>query len=156
MNGNAFERYEEQHNRRQYAKTMEALEAYTNKSLKYSEDLAPPLFADPMANPVIQEANNFAEGATEIKRMVFAEEVKEVVRQTRFLKSNLATIHTVIWGHCSEDMKSKVKTHVGYKEKVAILQGKLIHNGPVTPDDANRALIIYGPEVLHLKKDAME
>jgi hypothetical protein len=26
----------------------------------------------------------------------------------------------------------------------------------VTPDDANRALIIYGPEVLHLKKDAME
>ena len=29
-------------------------------------------------------------------------------------------MHTVIWGQCSEDMKSKVKTHVGYKEKVAV------------------------------------
>ena len=119
MNGNVFKLYEEQHNRRQYAKTMEALEAFTNKNLKYSEDLVP-LFANPMANPEIQEPDNIAEGATEMKRMIFAEEVKEFVRRTRFLKSNLATVHTVIWGQCSEDMKSKVKTHiVGYKEKVA-------------------------------------
>jgi hypothetical protein len=45
MNGNVFERYKEQHDRHQYAKTMEALEAYyTNKNLKYSKDLLP-LFA---------------------------------------------------------------------------------------------------------------
>ena len=66
MDGIVFERYEELHDRRQCAKTMEALEAYINKNLKYSEDLAP-LFANPMANPEIQEPDNIAEGATEMK-----------------------------------------------------------------------------------------
>ena len=101
MNGNVFERYEEQHDRRQYAKTMEALEAYTNKNLKYSEDLAP-LFADPMANPEIQEPDNIAEGATIMKRMIFAEDVKEFVRRTRFLH------HKVVFG----DFKYKIELKI--------------------------------------------
>jgi hypothetical protein len=41
MNGNVFECYEEQSDRRQYTKTVEALEGYVKKTLKYSEDLAP-------------------------------------------------------------------------------------------------------------------
>ena len=45
--------------------------------------------------------------------------MKEFVGRTRALRSNLATIHTVIWGQCSEAMKSKVNTHAGYKERVA-------------------------------------
>lgn len=53
MNGNVFECYEEQSDRRQYAKTLEALEAYVKKSLKYSEDLAV-LFAETMAAPTIE------------------------------------------------------------------------------------------------------
>ena len=40
MNANVFECYEEQSDRRQYSKTLEALESYVKKSLKYSEDLA--------------------------------------------------------------------------------------------------------------------
>ena len=118
MDSIVFERYEELHNRCQCAKTMEALEAYINKNLKYSEDLAP-LFANPMANPEIQEPDNIAEGATIMKRMIFAEDVKEFVRRTRFLaQEQLATVHSEIWGQCSKDMKSKAKTHIGYKEKV--------------------------------------
>jgi hypothetical protein len=52
MNGNVFECYEEQTDRRQYAKTLEALEAHAKKSLKFAEDLAP-LFAETMTEPAI-------------------------------------------------------------------------------------------------------
>ena len=72
-----------------------------------------------MMNPEIQETDDIAEGASEMKMMIFVEYVKEFVQQTRFLKSNLATMHTVKWGQDSEVIKSKVKTHTGYKEKVA-------------------------------------
>ena len=41
MNGNVFECYNEQTDRRQCAKTVEALGNYIKKMLKFSEDLAP-------------------------------------------------------------------------------------------------------------------
>jgi hypothetical protein len=40
MNENVFECYDEQTDRRQYAKTLEALDGYVKKGMKYSEDLA--------------------------------------------------------------------------------------------------------------------
>ena len=44
MHGNVFECYDEQADRRQFSKTVEALESHVKKTLKYSEDLTP-LFA---------------------------------------------------------------------------------------------------------------
>jgi hypothetical protein len=40
MNGNDFECYNEQSDRRQYAKSIEALEGYVKKNLDFSEDVA--------------------------------------------------------------------------------------------------------------------
>jgi hypothetical protein len=40
MNGNVFECYNEQSDRRQYAKSIEALEGYVKKNLEFSEDVA--------------------------------------------------------------------------------------------------------------------
>ncbi len=50
--------------------------------------------------------------------MIFAEEVKQFVKQNSTLKSNLSTIFSVAWGQCSDDMKARVKNHKGYDEKV--------------------------------------
>ncbi|KAI2501022.1 hypothetical protein MHU86_13434 [Fragilaria crotonensis] len=44
MNGHVFQCFEEQSDRRQYAKTIEALDGYVKKNLTYSADMAP-LFA---------------------------------------------------------------------------------------------------------------
>jgi hypothetical protein len=52
MNGHVFECYDEQSDRRQYAKTVEALGSHAKKTLKYAEDLAP-LFAENMTAPTI-------------------------------------------------------------------------------------------------------
>ncbi|KAI2490508.1 hypothetical protein MHU86_24062 [Fragilaria crotonensis] len=54
MNGNVFECYDEQTDRRQYAKTVEALEGYAKKNLKYAEDLAT-LFATEMKLPTLEK-----------------------------------------------------------------------------------------------------
>ena len=113
MSGHVFECFEEQDDRRQYGKTVEALDAYARKTLSYSADLAP-LFASNMAAKTIERPDNIVEAADKLEEMIFAEEVKEYVKRTRTLKSNLATIFAVAWGQCSEAMKARVKTHNGY------------------------------------------
>ena len=118
MNGNVFECYEEQSDRRQYAKTLEVLDGYVRKTLKYSEDLAP-LFADTMAVPMVDMPDDLDDDAGLTMKMIFAEEVKTYVKRNHTLKSNLATVYAVIWGQCSDDMKAKVKTHDDYKDKTA-------------------------------------
>ena len=116
MNGQVFECYEEQSDRRQYSRTLEALEGYVKKSLKYSEDLAT-LFADKMEAPTVSMPMDPGKDPSKTAEMIWAEEVKEYVKRTRTLRSNLATIHAVIWGQCSEAMKAKVKSLDDYKAK---------------------------------------
>jgi hypothetical protein len=118
MNGNVFQCYEEQVDRRQYAKTIEALDAYVKKKLTYSADLAP-LFAAKMGVPIIDLPSDLAAGAGDTMKMIFAEEVKEYVKRTRVLASNIATVFAVIWGQCSENMKARLKTHDSYADKAA-------------------------------------
>ncbi|KAI2512761.1 Reverse transcriptase (RNA-dependent DNA polymerase) [Fragilaria crotonensis] len=115
MNGNVFQCYEEQADRRQYAKTIEALDAYVKKKLNYSADLAPLL--ERRCAPDHRPAWRPAPGAGETMKMIFAEEVKEYVKRTRALASNIATVFAVIWGQCSENMKARVKTSEYYADK---------------------------------------
>ena len=118
MNGNVFQCYEEQSDRRQYAKMIEALDAYVKKKLTFAADMAP-LFASTMAIPAINLPNDLAEGAGETMKMIFAEEIKEYVKRVRALASTAATVYTIICGQCSEDMKARIKTRAGYIEKIA-------------------------------------
>jgi hypothetical protein len=119
MSGNVFECYEEQNDRRQYAKTLEALESYVKKKLQYSEDLAS-LFVEDMKEPKVPlPTDPTANGATSttLSDMIYAEEVKQYVKRKASLTSNLATIHAVVWGQCSDAMKAKIKSLTDYKEK---------------------------------------
>jgi Zinc knuckle len=115
MSGNVFECYEEQTDRRQFAKTIECLDAYSRKTLTYSADLKP-LFATKMTTPIIERPvpPPVEKGLEEFNTMFFAEEVREFSRRKRALVGNLATIFAVAWGQCSEEMKLQLKTHDGY------------------------------------------
>jgi hypothetical protein len=119
MNGNVFECYEEQTDRRQYGKTIEALDSYSKKHLKYSADLAA-LFGETMSEPIINMPEETEEGSGKTQELIYTEEVKEYVKRLREMKSNLATIHAVAWGQCSEAMRAKVKSLSHYKEKTEL------------------------------------
>lgn len=119
MNGHVFECYEEQADRRQYAKTLEALEGHVKKTMKYAEDLST-FFGDEMTAPEIERPEKPGADADEVDEAIWKEELKEHVKQVRVLKGNLATMMAVIWGQCSEAMKSKLKSHDEYKVKYGL------------------------------------
>jgi hypothetical protein len=120
MNGNVFQCYEEQDDRRQYAKTLEALGSHARKTMKYSEDLAP-LFAETMCAPTITEPEDLDSNASTTKQLIYNEQIKEYVRRERELKGNMNALYSVVWEQCSDTMKAKVKAVTTYKEKAAAL-----------------------------------
>jgi hypothetical protein len=116
MNGHVFQCYEEQGDRRQYTKTVEALGNHAKKTLNYAEDLAP-LFAEEMTAPTIAVPEDPGEGQGRLTEALWTEAVKEYAARIRALRSNMATIHAVIWGQCSEAMKAKIKSLTPYTRK---------------------------------------
>ena len=49
--------------------------------------------------------------------MIWTEQVKQYVKRTATLTSNLAALHAVIWGQCSEAMQSRLKTLTDFAAK---------------------------------------
>ena len=56
MNGNTFGCYHEQTDKRQYTKTVEALDQYATKTYKYPEDFASLFLAEPSAPTIDKPA----------------------------------------------------------------------------------------------------
>jgi hypothetical protein len=97
MNGNVFECYDEQTDRRQFSKTVEALEGYVKKSLKYAEDLAP-LFAIEPKLPILDKPMKPGENADEVNLEIWKEDICDLSKRRRALRVNLAAVQAVIWG----------------------------------------------------------
>ena len=116
MNGHVFQTSEEQPNRVQFKKTMEALEAYAKTKLTFAEDLAT-LFALNMGVPDVAMPVDIGPDATVTTKMIHQERVKQWVRRSDTLVVNLANIHSVVWGQCSEAMKTRVRTLSDYQAK---------------------------------------
>ena len=116
MNGNVFECFHEQSDRKQFTKTVEALDEYGKKNLRYSEDLSS-LFGDTIVLPTIPEPDDLVANATQTQTLIWNEEVKEYVKRARALRGNLATIYAVSWGQSSEAMKAKLKSLDDYETR---------------------------------------
>ncbi|KAI2505104.1 hypothetical protein MHU86_9292 [Fragilaria crotonensis] len=104
MNANVFECFEEQTDRRQFTKTLEAPEAYIKKILKFAEDMTA-LFADEMEEPRLELPTELDPGASTVENAIWDEELREFVKRKGAFKGNLATIQVVVLGQCSESMK---------------------------------------------------
>jgi len=118
MNGNVFECFEEQTDRYQYAKTLEALEACARKTLKFAEDLAQ-LFTEEMEAPALDLPTALNDNASTVEEAFWAEELREFVKSKGTFKGNLDLIHVVVPGQCSESMKDDKPKLLGeYKEEM--------------------------------------
>ena len=92
MNGHVFECFNEQGNKRQYAKTVKALGGYAKKNLQFPDDFAT-LFALEASYPVIEKTPDIGKKSSGIDEMIFKEIVKEYVQRVRVLRrGNLAAI----------------------------------------------------------------
>ena len=114
MKGHVFECFEEQYDRRQFAKTRDALRAYVTKISSYPEDFAV-LFDDEITEPSMVLPLELPENATSVEKAVWDHELKEFVKRKGAFKGTLAAIQEVILGQCSEDMKDRLKALPEYK-----------------------------------------
>ena len=117
MNGNVFQCFEEQTDRRQFAKTWEALGAYVAKTIKQNDDLAP-LFEENMKAPVLAKPDKVAEDANEVDKAIWQLELSDFVKRKRVFQSNLAAVRAIILGQCSEAMQDKLKALESFKDKM--------------------------------------
>ena len=109
---NKLKRLREQGNRCQFSKTVDALEDYMKKTMKYLEDLTPLLFSLEMVLPKIAYPQGRGPNPSKVEEAIWTEEKREDVKQACTLVGNLATGTAVIWGKCCcEAMKSKIKSH---------------------------------------------
>jgi hypothetical protein len=114
LNGHVFECFHEQSDHRQFKKTMEALDEYSKKTLRYSKDMAP-LFADTINILTINKPGNLPADANQTQALIWNEEVKEYVKGTWTMQGNLATVYAVAWGECSKAIKAKIKSLQEYE-----------------------------------------
>ena len=97
MQGNVFECYDKQVDRRQYVKTMEALEIYAKKNFKFYEDVKP-LFAVTITAPNIPQPEEPGAKTTEMEKIIWKEKVKGYYTRTTMLTGNMAALFAFIWG----------------------------------------------------------
>ncbi len=116
MNGHVFECAFEQGDKRQYARTLEALEGYAKKNFKFSEDFAS-LFAPDASEPVIEKPADLEPGYSATDEMIWKEEIKAYVSRLGVLRGNMAAIFAVAIGQCSEAMKAKLKSLKEYEAR---------------------------------------
>jgi hypothetical protein len=92
MNEHTFGCFNKQGDKRQYVKTIEALEQYMRKTYKFSEDFAS-LFANTPSTPTVKKPIPILKSErNKTDELIFKEEIKQYVIQCTALNGNLAAI----------------------------------------------------------------
>ena len=94
--------------RTQFTKSLDALGGYAAKNLRYPEDIKS-LFNETMVAPSIVAPADLPVGSTRGQELVWETQMKSYARRTEQLLSNTITIYAVIWGQCSEPMRTKLR-----------------------------------------------
>jgi hypothetical protein len=169
MNGHVFERYDESGDRTQFVKTLAALKAFAAKNLQPPEDLKK-LFGDTIEQPEVPEPDDLPKEATKKEEFLWKTAMKEYSDRRKNLRSNLHTLYSVIWGQCSENVKTKIRSLDDYESKtqtddcVWLLQEikGVMHqfdtkqNGFFSALDARTALLTYKQEPTQTNADYFE
>ena len=94
--------------KRQFARTLEALEEYIAKNYKHAGDMMP--LTRELKNPEIAEPANLPEGEkSRVKTILLEKQIAAYVTRCDILESNLQATYAVIWGQCSEAMRAKLQ-----------------------------------------------
>ena len=117
MNGHTFGCFDEHGDKRQYVRTVEALEQYAQKTYQFSRDFAPLFTTEPTMPRLEKPIPLPKDKRDETDELIFREEVKQFVNQVAALKGNLAAIWSVAIDQCTETMKAKLESLKEYKEK---------------------------------------
>jgi hypothetical protein len=97
MNGNVFECFYEQSDKRQYAKIIEGLREYAKRTFRFPKDFAS-LFAPEASEPVAEKPVDLPPGHSTTDEMIWTEKMKAYVDRVRVLRGNMAAFLPLPWG----------------------------------------------------------
>ena len=101
-----------------YSKTTQELVLYVGKSFNYGDDIRVTienmslvdLTADKPAAPSATKDGNM----DETDREIWKEEIKEFVRRKNYLNKNIKKLYSLIWGQCSDMIRSEIEAMPGF------------------------------------------
>jgi hypothetical protein len=117
MNRHTFSCFDEHGDKRQYVRTVEALEQFTKKMYKFSDDFASLYAFEPSMPQLDKPKPPLKENRDEADELIFKEEIKQYVNCCAVLKDNLAAIWSVAIGQCTKTMKAKLESLQEYEQK---------------------------------------
>ena len=118
LNGHIFSVYHENPDKRQFSKTIEALElhVYSSAVFKYADDLEP-LFQThtmPILDKPSQPDDYDANSAVDVQ--ILKQEVNDYMERRKALRVNLRALWKIIWGQCTPALQAELSALPVFKE----------------------------------------
>ena len=118
MNGHVFRTYGEQAKRGEFQRTLEELKVYCSTTYIQDAGLLEPLFSK-LENPILLRPPKptYSEDNEEksLEEEIYKEEIKVYVKTKVSLKNTLHSLFSVIWGQCSQLLRSKLESKSEYE-----------------------------------------
>ena len=95
-----------------YNKTIKQIATYVGREYKHGGDIKCTVKLGKL--PTIGTPSNLAANATKVKREIWCKQIEGYVKRTSILDENVQNLYSLVWGQCTEAMKSKVKLQSNY------------------------------------------
>jgi hypothetical protein len=113
MNGHVFQCYgETSSNKTQFNRTIEELDGYVGINFKHSEDIKK--MVKTMEDKEFTEPKDPKDDATKTQLKIWEKSVENYVKRTDTYEDNKSTLYSVLWGQCSDTMKTKIRSITVY------------------------------------------
>ena len=114
MNGQVFQLQLEQKKKGQFQETLDQLQIYASSNYKKDIKHLKILFTE-LRQPAIvkpEARDNMTKG----EQLMFAEQARQYIKDSRSLEPSLASLYNVVWGQCSRLLQNKLKSSNKYNE----------------------------------------
>jgi hypothetical protein len=90
-----------------FMKTNKAVAGHVGRNYKYGGDIRN--VVDNLELPTLQEPQDYATGASKTTIRIWEKEVDEYVKRKIYLFENVRTLYSLVWGQCTDIMRSKLE-----------------------------------------------
>jgi len=95
-----------------YNKTIKQIATYVGREYKHGGDIKRAVELGKL--PTINVPGNLDVDATEVEREIWRKRIDGYVKRTSVLDDNIQSLYSLVWGQCTEAMKSKAESQPQY------------------------------------------
>lgn len=107
-----------------FAKTTKEVAGYVGRTFKYGGDMQ--IAVENLELPSIEIPTDPPDDASKTELRIWEKGVDEHVRRINYLKENVKTLYSLIWGQCTDIMQQKVEAMEDFEVMSAAGDGMLL------------------------------